>query len=102
MKRRTFIGLLASTTAALPFGARAQRSTIPVIGFLSGQSPGPWTPYVAAFRVGLHETGYFEDKNVAIEFRWAEGRDDRLPALAADLVRRQVCELSRAIEQFWP
>ena len=100
MNRRTFIGLLASTTSALPFGARAQRSAIPVIGFLSGQSPGPWAPYVAAFRSGLNETGYFEDKNVAIEFRWAEGRDDRLPALAADLVRRQSLSCSSGAAEF--
>ena len=93
MRRRTFIASLASATVASPFGACAQRSAIRVIGFLSGQSPGPWAPYVAPFRIGLNETGYFEEKNIAIEFRWAEGRYDRLPALAADLVRRQVAVL---------
>jgi putative ABC transport system substrate-binding protein len=90
MDRRTFIGSVAGGLLAVPFGVRAQKSPIPVIGFLSGQSPGPWAPYVAAFRNGLNETGYAEGKNVAIEFRWAEGRSDRLPVLAADLVRHQV------------
>lgn len=90
MHRRTFIGCVAGNLVAVTLAARAQHSSIPVIGFLSGQSPGPWAPYVAAFRNGLNETGYVEGKNVAIEFRWAEGHYDRLPALAADLVHRQV------------
>ena len=75
---------------ALALTACTQPSPIPVIGFLSGQSPGPWAPYVAAFREGLRETGHVEGENVAIEFRWAEGRYDRLPALAAELVNRHV------------
>jgi putative tryptophan/tyrosine transport system substrate-binding protein len=96
MDRRTFIGSVASGFLAAPFAARAQNSAIPVIGFLSGQWPGPWDSYVAAFRNGLGEAGFVEGKNVAIEFRWAEGRYDRLPALAADLVRRNVAVLVAA------
>jgi putative ABC transport system substrate-binding protein len=92
--RRTFLGSVAGgLLVASPFAARAQKPAMPVIGFLSAQSPGPWAPYVAAFRNGLNETGYVEGKNVAIEFRWAEGHSDRLPALAADLVRRKVSVL---------
>ena len=90
MDRRTFISRVAGGIFAVPLGARAQNSSIPIIGFLSGQSPGPWAPYIAAFRNGLAETGYVEGKNVTIEFRWAEGHYDRLPALVAELIRRQV------------
>jgi putative tryptophan/tyrosine transport system substrate-binding protein len=68
----------------------AQQKALPVIGYLSGASPGPYAPYVAAFRLGLSDTGYVEGQNLAIEYRWAEGRYDRLPALAADLVARKV------------
>ena len=93
MNRRTFVAAVTGGLVVLPFCTRAQ-TAIPVIGFLSGQSPKPWAPYVAAFRMGLNETGYIEGKNVAIEFRWAEGHSDRLPALAADLVRRQVAILA--------
>ncbi len=93
MDRRKFISGIAGGLLAIPLGARSQNSSIPVIGFLSGQSPGPYAPYVAAFRKGLSETGYVEGKNVAIEFRWAESHPDRVPALAADLVRHQVAVL---------
>jgi len=93
MDRRKFIGSVAGGLLAAALTARAQNPSMPVVGFLSGQSPGPWAPYIAAFRSGLTETGYVEGRNVTIEFRWAEGRYDRLPALAADLIRRQVAVL---------
>ena len=88
MLRREFIGALGC--AALPGVALAQRATVPVIGFLNGASPEPYAARVRAFRDGLAELGFVEGGNVAIEFRWANGQYDRLPALAADLVRHEV------------
>jgi len=89
MRRRV---LLASAAVAVlsPSAVRAQQKAMPVIGYLSGGSPGFYAPYVAAFRRGLDDTGYVEGQNLAIEYRWAENRYDRLPALAADLVGRRV------------
>jgi putative ABC transport system substrate-binding protein len=88
-KRREFITLLGSA-AAWPLAAGAQQPAMPVVGFLGTASPGPFAHLVAGFRRGLRETGFVEDRSVVIEYRWAEGHYDRVPALIADLVRRQV------------
>ena len=97
MRRREFIAGLVGA-AAMPLATRAQQATMPLVGFLSlfpAESFTPETrPYAAAFREGLSETGYLEGQNVVIEYRWAENRPNRLPALAAELVRRNVAVIA--------
>src|ERR1700693_1749881 len=92
MRRRHFLTLIggAASCVALPLASRAQQLAMPVLGFLHSGSPGPLAEEVGAFRQGLKDSGFVEGQNMTIEYRWAEGQLDRLPALAADLVRHRV------------
>jgi putative ABC transport system substrate-binding protein len=90
MKRREFVRLFGGAAVSWPLAVYAQQRPIPVIGFVNAASPGPLRQQIAAFREGLKDSNYVESQNVAVEYRWAEGQYDRLPALVADLVRQQV------------
>src|SRR6266446_2030748 len=93
MNRREFITLLGGA-AAWPLAARAQQGAMPVLAFLGSESPVRWATYVRAFQQGLREVGYAEGRNVAIEYRWGEGQNERMSGLLADLLRRPVSVLA--------
>ena len=106
MRRREFITLLGGAAAGWPLAARAQQPTMPVVGFVRDTPSAPFTHIVNAFGRGLNEVGFVDGQNVRIEQRWAEGRDDRLPALIADLIRQNasviVANRPAALAAMWP
>jgi hypothetical protein len=102
MQRREFIRLLGGAAAGWPLAVRAQQPAMPVIGFLSGTPSAPFAHLVAAYRQGLREMGYVGGRNVAIEYRFAENQRDRLPALVADLVGRNVAVITRFGDRSMP